>query len=88
MLTTEIGKTAGEVWKCLAKNGKTSLTALSTKVKVNSKMVHQAIGWLARENKIHLDGNAENPDVWLTEQEKVKHKPTGDDDQAGCSART
>jgi len=75
MLKIEIGKTAGLVWKHLAKNGKSSLANLKTQTKTNPEVLNQAIGWLARENKIHINQEAKNTYVWLTEDEARKHKP-------------
>ena len=45
---------AGEVWTYLGKNGTVSLPDLPNKVKKETTLVHQAIGWLAREDKIIL----------------------------------
>lgn len=75
MLKAEIGKTAGLVWKQLAKNGKSSLADLRTRTKTTTEMLNQAIGWLARENKIHINKDAKNTNVWLTEDEARIHKP-------------
>lgn len=75
MLKTEIGKTAGLLWKHLAKNGKSSLLILQTQTKTNPEMLNQAIGWLARENKIHINKDTKNTYVWLTEDEARRHKP-------------
>ena len=75
MLKIEIGKTAGLVWKQLAKNGKSSLASLQTQTKTNPEMLNQAIGWLARENKIHINKDAKSTYVWLTEDEAKIHKP-------------
>jgi hypothetical protein len=76
MLKAEIGKTAGLVWKQIAKNGKSSLSDLRTQTKTNPEMLNQAIGWLARENKIHINQEAKNIYVWLTEDETKKYKST------------
>jgi len=50
-----IGDTAGAVWKVLDKDGRMSLTQLGKKVKAPKDAVMQAIGWLAREDKICLE---------------------------------
>jgi hypothetical protein len=74
MLKAEIGKTAGLLWKQLAKNGKSSLSDLRTKTKANPEMLNQAVGWLARENKIYINHDSKNTYVWLTEEEIKKNK--------------
>lgn len=50
----QIGKTAGAVWKALADNGPTSLTNLIKAVGEPRDTVMQAVGWLAREDKINI----------------------------------
>lgn len=49
---TEIGATAGVVWKRLTENGPTELAKLVKVVGEPRDMVMQAIGWLAREDKL------------------------------------
>jgi hypothetical protein len=55
----QIGETAGKVWQALSEHGELDLARLAKLVHENEKMVHQALGWLAREDKIdiHLKGN-------------------------------
>jgi hypothetical protein len=53
MIKKEIGITAGRVYDYLAKNGETSMTQLQRAIEAPlSSLVPQAIGWLAREDKI------------------------------------
>jgi len=54
-LVAEIGDTAGEVWKMLVDNGPMSLTKLVKAIGRPRDMVMQAIGWLAREDKIWIE---------------------------------
>ncbi len=49
---TAIGETAGAVWKTLAAKGPLSLTKLIKETEAPRDMVLQAIGWLAREDKL------------------------------------
>ncbi|MGH1366156.1 MAG: winged helix-turn-helix domain-containing protein [Calditrichia bacterium] len=49
-----IGTTAGELWQYLEENGETTLATLKKKVSGGSDLVNQAIGWLARENKLEV----------------------------------
>ena len=50
----QIGEAAGQVWHCLQENGRLSLTKLTKDVELPRDVVMQAIGWLAREDKIEL----------------------------------
>jgi hypothetical protein len=50
--TTQIGETAGTVWKVLADNGPMSMAKLVKAVDEPRDTVMQAIGWLAREDKL------------------------------------
>jgi len=47
-----VGLTAGSIWDVLKKKHEISLTQLAKLVKEKPMVVHQALGWLARENKI------------------------------------
>ncbi len=53
--TAQIGETAGVVWRLLAENGPTSLAQLVKAADAPRDMVMQAIGWLAREDKISIE---------------------------------
>jgi hypothetical protein len=50
----EIGETAGLIWSMLEKSGPTSLAQLVKKSKKPRDLVMQALGWLAREEKIDI----------------------------------
>ncbi len=50
----QIGETAGAVWKSLDKHGAMSLAKLVERVGGNRDVVMQAIGWLAREDKLDI----------------------------------
>ena len=47
-----IGNTAGKVWKFLKEKGEANLNQLKKGVKADPNLVLQAIGWLAREDKL------------------------------------
>ena len=51
-----VGKHAGRIWETLHKDGALPETRLLKKTKLNQKDFYTAIGWLARENKIFVDG--------------------------------
>ncbi|MCU0879074.1 MAG: winged helix-turn-helix domain-containing protein [Pirellulaceae bacterium] len=50
----QIGETAGAVWHALHNHGPLSLAKLVETVGANRDVVMQAIGWLAREDKLDL----------------------------------
>jgi hypothetical protein len=51
----QIGETAGQVWNTLATHGPLSLTKLTKESGAPKDLVLQAIGWLAREDKISIE---------------------------------
>lgn len=61
--------TADKVWLYLGKNGKTALDNLPDKVKTKPKLVHEAIGWLACENRIQFVMRAKTVYVSLSTRE-------------------
>jgi len=44
---------AGKVWRFLGQNGQTNVSHLAKSLKEKDEVVFQALGWLAREDKIH-----------------------------------
>lgn len=50
-----IGETAGEVWHTLLEHGQLTVTQLAKEVDAPRDRVMQAVGWLAREDKIRID---------------------------------
>ena len=61
----QIGETAGLVWHTLDKKGRLSLVQLVRQVKAPRDCVMQAIGWLAREEKIDIEDTGRNKFVSL-----------------------
>ena len=51
----QIGSTAGCVWKTLNEHGPLSLAKLAKQVDAPRDVVMQAVGWLAREEKISIE---------------------------------
>jgi hypothetical protein len=49
-----IGATAGKVWHYLRDNDSVSLTTLAQRLDEPRDLVMQAIGWLAREDKVEI----------------------------------
>jgi len=53
--TEQIGAAAGLVWQTLDVEGPMSLTKLTRTIDAPRDMVMQAIGWLAREDKLSIE---------------------------------
>lgn len=51
----QIGDAAGAVWHLLDSRGPLAMTELVKKVDAPRDVVMQAIGWLAREDKLTID---------------------------------
>ena len=51
---TQIGETAGEIWHKLESNGPVSVSRLVKDLDKPRDIVMQALGWLAREEKIEI----------------------------------
>jgi len=50
-----IGETAGNVWHILESKGPLTIAKLVKEVEAPRDVVMQALGWLAREDKISID---------------------------------
>lgn len=55
----QIGATAGKVWDVLKEKKELTISQIPKAVKEKDALVYQALGWLAREDKIqyHTKGN-------------------------------
>jgi hypothetical protein len=51
----QIGDTAGLVWHQLHENGPRTLTQLTKDIDAPRDVIMQAIGWLAREDKLMIE---------------------------------
>jgi len=61
----EIGETAGAVWRLLDKNGPLTLAKLVKDIDLPRDTIMQALGWLAREDKIEIEENGRTRTVSL-----------------------
>jgi hypothetical protein len=61
----QVGETAGAVWRVLAEKGPLSASKLVKEVDAPRDLVMQALGWLAREDKISIDGESRGRTVSL-----------------------
>jgi hypothetical protein len=65
-----VGLTAGGIWDLLSKKGEISVTQLAKVVKEKPLVIHQALGWLAREDKIFYREEGLKLFVSLTQAER------------------
>jgi hypothetical protein len=56
-LNEKFGRNAGKVWVALNTRGPLNEATLIRNTKLSENELYAAVGWLARENKIHKDGN-------------------------------
>ena len=68
----KIGATAGKIWKILQKKDKIAISQLPQVMNEKAILVNQALGWLAREDKIEYLAEGKKTLVSLTESEKKK----------------
>jgi len=54
-MQNRIGSVAGNIWNQLEKNGEMTPRKISTSIKEKAEVVHLALGWLARENKVQFN---------------------------------
>lgn len=50
----QVGEAAGKVWQALSEHGELEFLQLVKLVQESDKLVHQSLGWLAREDKIEM----------------------------------
>ena len=61
----QVGETAGLVWTYLDTHGPQTLTKLVRSVDAHRDLVLQAVGWLAREEKLWIDETGRTKTVRL-----------------------
>ncbi len=66
----QISETAGKLWKALREEEEISVTQLPKLVKEKTVVVYQALGWLAREDKVVYHTKGTKTFVSLTETER------------------
>ena len=62
-------ETAGKVWRFLGQNGQTNVSQLGKSLQEKDEVVLQALGWLAREDKIDYTVKNRRTFVSLVERE-------------------
>ena len=66
----QIGKTAGAIWEVLRSNDRVALSQLPRAVKERDSVAYQALGWLAREDKIIYETQGKKTYVALAEKDR------------------
>jgi hypothetical protein len=64
-LVAQVGQTAGLVWQALSEHGAMTPTKLLKLVPAPRDLVMQAIGWLAREDKLVIDDQGRTRTIGL-----------------------
>lgn len=64
-MKTQIGEMAGHVWQQLSQQGPMTVNRLKESVGVPPDLLHQALGWLAREDKLDFQKNGRSIKVYL-----------------------
>jgi winged helix-turn-helix protein DUF2582 len=64
-MIAQISEGAGEVWRYLNANGATAPAALKKELKLSTEAFYGALGWLAREDKISVNGAGRRATVAL-----------------------
>lgn len=54
MLIQKVGEAAGLIWLAIDSQGPLKMIALKKQLKLNDTILHMALGWLAREDKIEM----------------------------------
>ncbi len=66
----KIGKIAGKIWEILRKKEEVEISRFPRILNEKSDVTYQAIGWLAREDKIHYAKKGNKIYIYLTESER------------------
>jgi DNA-binding GntR family transcriptional regulator len=66
----QIGETAGDIWRLLDGNGPMSTAKLVKELNAPRDVVMQALGWLAREDKIQIEEESRSRVVSLRTPER------------------
>jgi hypothetical protein len=69
-----VGEMAGTVWNILGKKGRVDISSLPQISKKKGEIVYQALGWLAREDKIEFHKKEGRTLVSLTPSEQELFK--------------
>ena len=73
-MRTKIGEMAGKVWNVLGEKESVSVSTLPQILKEKGEIVYQALGWLAREDKIDFRKKEGKTFVSLNNEERERFK--------------
>jgi Winged helix-turn-helix domain (DUF2582) len=62
---SQIGETAGQVWHLLSEKGSLTIAKLVKEIDAPRDIVMQALGWLAREEKVEIEDDGRTRTVCL-----------------------
>ena len=77
----QIIEAAGKTWKTLGEQGEANIDQLSKIINEKEPIVYQALGWLAREDKINYTSKNNKTFVSLVESELKAFNETFDNAQ-------
>jgi len=66
----KIGEIAGKIWEILGEKGEMKISQLPGTMKEKGDIVYQALGWLAREEKIFYSQKKNHTFVSLSDKER------------------
>lgn len=61
----DIGKTAGDLWHLLEEKNELSISQIAKQLEQKETVVYQALGWLAREDKVKYESRGRQTIVSL-----------------------
>ena len=73
-MKTKIGEMAGRVWKTLGEKEGVDVSKLPQILKEKGEIVYQALGWLAREDKVEFHRKEGKTLVYLSPKEREIYK--------------
>jgi len=73
-MKTRIGEMSGRVWKVLGEKEAVAVSRLPQLLKEKGEVVYQALGWLAKEDKIEFHKKEGKTFVSLSSEERETFK--------------
>lgn len=71
----DIGETAGKVWRLMHQRGPATVAEIATGVGCQPIAVERAVGWLAREDKLHFEGAGPGERISLKKEPAAAETP-------------
>lgn len=68
MMKEQIGATAGAIWEVLKDVDKMAISQLPKAIKQKEAITYQALGWLAREDKVEYESRGNKTYVLLNQR--------------------